>query len=123
MGDISEHFNRSEFACKGTNCCGGSHPVDQGLVDSLEHLRGIALRPIIVTSGFRCRRHNIEIGGEEDSYHTLAMAADIKCPGLTPEELAEMAEDVAVFRHGGIGIYPSWVHLDVRNTGAARWRR
>jgi uncharacterized protein YcbK (DUF882 family) len=51
------------------------------------------------------------------------MAADVSCPdGMTAEDLAQEAEAIPAFQQGGIGIYPSWVHLDVRTTGKARWR-
>ena len=35
MGDLSKNFNRSEFACKGKNCCGHSAAVHPDLVDAL----------------------------------------------------------------------------------------
>jgi hypothetical protein len=36
--------------------------------------------------------------------------------------LAVIAEEIPLFREGGIGVYASWVHLDVRQSGKARWR-
>ena len=39
MGDLSKNFNRSEFACKGTNCCGHSAAVHPELIDALQALR------------------------------------------------------------------------------------
>ena len=70
-----------------------------------------------------CNRHNKAVGGAEQSFHTLGMAADVSCPaGVSPEELAVIAEEIPLFREGGIGVYASWVHLDVRQSGKARWR-
>lgn len=50
-------------------------------VDSLlEPLREAAQRPIIITSGYRCEKLNIAVGGVSGSYHTLRgghCAADI----------------------------------------------
>lgn len=123
MGDLSKNFNRSEFACKGTNCCGHSAAVHPDLVDALQTLRDRIGKPLSITSGFRCNRHNKAVGGAEQSYHTLGMAADVSCPaGVSPEELAVIAEEIPLFREGGIGVYASWVHLDVRQSGKARWR-
>jgi uncharacterized protein YcbK (DUF882 family) len=34
--------------------------------------------PIIVTSGFRCQRHNKEVGGKATSFHTKGSAIDLK---------------------------------------------
>lgn len=121
MGDLSKHFSRSEFACRGGSCCGRRVVVRGDLIDALEALRGIAGGPLIVTSGFRCGTHNASVGGAPNSYHTRGMAADIQCRGVSPDRLAEMAETVPAFRDGGIGVYSSWIHVDVRGTGRARW--
>lgn len=123
MGDLSKNFSRSEFACKGTNCCGHSAPVHPELISALQDLRDQLNLPLSITSGFRCNRHNESVGGAVQSFHTLGMAADVSCPdGMTAEDLAQAAETIPAFQQGGIGIYPSWVHLDVRTTGKARWR-
>jgi uncharacterized protein YcbK (DUF882 family) len=123
MGDLSKNFSRSEFACKGTNCCGHSAPVHPELISALQDLRDQLNLPLSITSGFRCNRHNESVGGAAQSFHTLGMAADVSCPdGMTAEDLAQAAEAIPAFQQGGIGIYPSWVHLDVRTTGKARWR-
>jgi uncharacterized protein YcbK (DUF882 family) len=123
MGDISKNFNRIEFACKGKNCCDHSAAVHPDLIDALQALRDLIGKPLSITSGFRCNRHNKNVGGAEHSFHTLGMAADVSCPGgPTPNELAELAESIPLFRNGGIGVYPSWVHLDVRKSGQARWK-
>ncbi len=123
MGDLSRNFSRSEFACKGTNCCGHSAPIQPELISALQALRDQLNLPLSITSGFRCNRHNEFVGGAALSFHTLGMAADVACPnGLTAEDLAQAAETIPAFQQGGIGIYPSWVHLDVRTTGKARWR-
>ena len=123
MGDLSKNFSRSEFACKGTNCCGHSAPIQPELISALQALRDQLNLPLSITSGFRCNRHNESVGGATRSFHTLGMAADVACPdGMTAEDLAQAAETIPAFQQGGIGIYPSWVHLDVRTTGKARWR-
>jgi uncharacterized protein YcbK (DUF882 family) len=123
MGDLSKNFSRSEFACKGQDCCEHSAPVHPELISALQELREKVMVPLTINSGFRCNRHNRAIGGAAQSFHRLGMAADIACPkGMTPETLAQAAEAIPAFHEGGIGIYPSWVHLDVRITGKARWR-
>jgi uncharacterized protein YcbK (DUF882 family) len=123
MGDLSAHFSRREFACRGRDCCGESAPVHPALIMGLEQLRALVGKPLRISSGFRCNRHNREISGAADSLHTLGMAADVFVPaGWTAQELAGRAESVPVFHEGGIGIYTSWVHLDVRPTGKARWQ-
>ncbi len=124
MGDLTPHFSRFEFACRGVDCCGASAPIHPLLVESLEALRKRIGKPLKISSGFRCRRHNARVGGSPRSLHTLAMAADALTPdGISPSELAALAENIQAFREGGIGIYKAWVHLDVRDTGRARWKQ
>ncbi len=124
MGDLSKNFNRQEFACQGKNCCGGAAPVHPDLAAGLQELRDKAGAPLGISSGFRCRSHNKKIGGAENSLHTLGMAVDITCPdNLTALQMAEIAESIEVFREGGIGIYKSWLHVDVRKTSKARWQK
>ena len=76
-----------------------------------------------INSGFRCLVHNKREGGSDNSQHTLGTAADVSVPeGLTAIELAAIAETIPHFRSGGIGIYDTFVHLDTRPNGPARWK-
>lgn len=118
MGDLSPHFSRAEFAC---HCgCGFTVP-NMALVELLEKLRAHVGKPIKIMSGCRCRHHNRVVGGAKQSQHTLGNAADIKIEGMTPDEVAHRAA-LLLNPGGGIGVYPSFTHVDVRAGGAARWR-
>jgi uncharacterized protein YcbK (DUF882 family) len=77
--------------------------------------------PITVLSGTRCEAHNALVGGVSGSKHLSGEAADIVVRGLHPKEVEVLLTEVADFSHGGIGIYDSWVHVDVRKEGQARW--
>ena len=123
MGDLTRDFSRREFACKGLNCCGASAPVHPALVWGLQELRDKVGAPLKISSGFRCRKHNREVGGSVESQHTLGLAADVLIPeGWTAERLVDLAETIEVFRAGGIGTYSTWIHVDVRTSGPARWK-
>ena len=73
-------------------------------------------RKFTVTCGYRCPKHNAEVGGVPNSQHTLGTACDIYCNNLSVDELAELAR-VAGF--DGIGRYykQEFVHVDVRSNG------
>lgn len=125
MGDLTRNFSRSEFACKGANCCNRTAPVLPELVHALQELRDQVGTPLVITSGFRCRTHNKAVSGSLDSQHCLGTAADVLCPkGFTPQRFAELAELIPAFRDGGVGVYPedNFIHVDVRGS-KARWGR
>lgn len=119
MGDLSEHFSKAELAC---HCC-GQLKIESGLVDALEQLRTVAGKEIIVHDGYRCPVHNQKVGGVSESEHMLGVAADIAIPGLSLQEMYELALQVPVFLNGGIGVYDGgFLHLDIRSH-QARWAR
>lgn len=88
------------------------------LQTGLSILHGSAL-PLIITSGYRTERTNQKTeGAARNSMHMVGKAADQKLPPYTPAQIAAAA---ATINRGGIGVYPSFVHLDV---GAMRaWRK
>lgn len=120
MGDLSEHFDSSEFRDPVT----GEARIVPRLVAALELLRQTARRPIRITSGYRSAQHNTQVGGTARSRHLIGEAADIQIVGLTVLQMYAVAEQVPAFRDGGIGIYPQEgiLHVDVRGT-RARWAR
>lgn len=123
---LSENFFTREFCCRCNSTRCHFTLVHPRLVEVLQTLRHLLARPLIITSGFRCRTHNKIAGGRPRSYHTRGMAADILCHQPEHmEELIEAASDISAV--GGIGRYSKrrFVHLDVRPrepfTNAATW--
>lgn len=104
------HFSRSEFECKGSDCCGNSAPMDSAFLKALGNFRERLKLPIVITSGFRCNKHNKAIGGTPRSYHAIGRACDVKVKGLDVEVIAKLAREF----FGGVIVYDSWVHVDTR---------
>lgn len=104
-----------EFQCKD-----GSHQVvvKRDLLDKLQLLRDLAGKPVIITSGYRNPAYNLKVGGSPTSRHLRGEAADIQIPGLGPQQVAELAEQVGFM---GIGVYDTFTHVDVRGV-PAKWR-
>lgn len=113
---LSEHFSRSEFACR---CC-GRLLVAPTLLSALEHLRAMAGKPLIVTSGYRCEKHNAEVGGKPNSFHTRGMAADVRCSGFSADALYRLAVRVPGLHGFGIDQERNFLHVDIR-AGLAQW--
>ena len=115
MGDVSTHFNRSEFACT-DNC--GFKSVDVELLEILEKIRSYFNRPVKITSACRCLSKNHSIGSEDTSQHVRGLAADIKITGISPQLIYNYVD--SFHDKGGLGIYNTFVHVDVRGR-KSRW--
>jgi uncharacterized protein YcbK (DUF882 family) len=88
---LSEHFTVKEMSCRGKNCCGHSHPMDNLFLILLDRVRKESGGPVNVNSGFRCKTHNKEIGGVDNSNHTKGTSADCEPTACTIDELTKIA--------------------------------
>lgn len=112
---LSPHFQVREFACHDGS---DALDIDLALVELLELIRAhFGGKPITVVSGYRTRAHNTRVGGASNSQHLYGRAADIKIKGVEPKEIFDALNR---FHRGGLGVYDSWVHVDVRPQ-RARW--
>ena len=114
-----KHFKRSEFKCKCGKCGGFPVEPDLKLLEVMEKIRNHFNAPVIINSGVRCSTHNKNVGGATKSQHLKGTAADIKVNGVEPKKVAEYAETLMP-NHGGIGIYGTFTHVDVRSV-KSRW--
>lgn len=114
---LSANFRVREFRCRD-----GSDPifVDDALVSILQKIREHFGKPLTITSGYRTPGHNKACGGAAYSQHLYGRAADFKIAGVGPDTVAAYAETLLP-HSGGIGLYPSFVHLDV-STAKRRWK-
>ena len=107
---LTPNFDSNEFKCK---CGCGGNKINERLVERLQILRYKLGKPIIVTSGYRCPVHSVRVGGSVSDGHTKGIAADIKCPGYTSDQIAKAAAEL---KFGGIGIIDNTaVHVDIRD--------
>ncbi|MBB3231720.1 D-Ala-D-Ala carboxypeptidase family metallohydrolase [Halomonas stenophila] len=113
---LSTHFSRSEFAC-GCGC--GFDTVDAATLEILEAVRTHFGAPVIVTSGCRCPDHNAAVGGASHSQHLYGRAADIKVRNATPATVHGYI--ARHFPDASLGLYGTFVHVDTRSDGPARW--
>lgn len=121
--DLTDHFKSSEFTCPCKNC--DEQKIAIELVDKLERVRVLLGKPIKVTSGYRCRAHQLELAakGYETakgiSQHELGRAADIVQPGATLYEFTAMLHYCEQeFQAIGEGL--SFLHVDLRTDKPGR---
>lgn len=108
---LTPNFNITEFHCQGTSCGCAETLHDPVLSEQLQKIRNHFGKPLHITSGYRCEKHNATIGGTANSRHTKGQAADFYISGVEPGEIARFAESIGIL---GIGLYDSFVHIDTR---------
>ena len=122
---LTNNFNLEEFECK----CGCEMPefVKKNIIELAENLQVLrdAVGRLDLTNAYRCKYHNADVGGSINSQHLKGKAADIKSKTLSPNEIAVRTNDLMKnesFKLGGIGIYNTFTHIDIRGT-RARWSK
>ena len=99
MGDISAHLSKSEITCK---CGCGYSDLKKPAIDLFEKVRHeLGDKPLIITSGCRCSRHSVAVGGRSNDMHTRGLALDVRSDYYTPEQICEAAEKCGA---NGIGL-------------------
>lgn len=99
MGDLSKYFNKSEIACP---CCGISN-IQPETMAKADEIREYLDRPLKITSGMRCIKHNLSVDGKADSEHPHGYALDFACnTGAERYELIQAMMTKGIRR---IGVY------------------
>ena len=113
---LAPNFKVREFACKdGADIV----PVSLELVRVLQEARDHFGVPITINSAYRTPDYNKKVGGAVNSQHMRGTAADITIKGVSPDRVyAYFCEKYPNLY--GIGKYPTFTHIDVRDT-KARW--
>lgn len=112
---ITKNFSKEELSCK---CCGvyGMKPI---FVNKLQELRDMYGRPMILTSAYRCPKHNREVRGEKNSLHLQGLAVDVHV--VDPMERYELIGCAYHLGFTGIGIDSAFIHLDYRTAIPVTW--
>lgn len=114
---ISAHFGVWEFKCRDNSRV---IVLSKALVGLLEKVRGHFKRPVVIHSGYRTVQYNSQLpNSSPKSQHTLGKAADIRVTGVPPAVVYDYLNQLYPNSHG-IGIYNTFVHVDVREK-KSRW--
>ena len=88
--------------------------IDDLVTNVLDNLRDGWGRPIIVTSGYRCKELNAAVGGTRNSQHLKGQAADIVSDDFEAFRrfvrrwCKDNEFDQCIFEHGG---GREWIHI------------
>jgi hypothetical protein len=114
---LSTNFKVKDFACKCKENC-DVIKIDTALVERLEKIRDKYGVDVKIVSGFRCEKHNKEVGGSSGSQHKEGKAADIAVGNYLHKEGPVTYLDIRKYALT-IGLsYENKVchlHLDTRN--------
>jgi uncharacterized protein YcbK (DUF882 family) len=89
----------------------------------LEEVRRALGRPIMVNSAYRNPKVNEAIGSKSTSQHCIGCAADIRVPGLTPDDIVKELLKTNLEYDQLIREFDSWVHISIPNKFADKPRR
>lgn len=122
---LTSHFNSEEFDCKD----GTKYPIDKihtlrKICKALEVVRAITGKSLTINSGYRTKDYNRVVGGAVNSQHVKGAAVDFVLEGIECKKLYYIMRRLIkaeAIPEGGLGLYKTWVHYDVRGT-RARWK-
>ena len=121
---LTKNFTQREFRSRD----GAKMPLDvleniKELACNLQVLRDLLGESIKINSGYRSEAHNKAIGGVKTSKHTKGLAADIRVKDLDTDDLYLLIESLineGDMKEGGLGVYDTFVHYDIRGA-RVRW--
>ena len=121
---LTNNFSKEEFDCNN----GSEMPQEvfyniQKVANQLQYVRDFLDKPIKINSGYRSVEYNKSIGGVSNSQHTLGKASDIAIDGINSKTLFDAIEYLISkgdMLQGGLGLYDTFVHYDIRGN-KARW--
>ena len=94
------------------------------LAELLEKVKAlIGGKPVMINSAFRCKQVNDAVGSKDTSQHRLGCAADIRIPGLTPDEIVRTVMASGLPYDQIIREFDRWTHISVTNVAGASPRR
>ena len=80
-------------------------------------------KPVMVNSAFRSAQVNQAVGSKDSSQHRVGCAADLRIPGMTPDEVvkAVIASDLPYDQV--IREFDRWTHISIPNSPEMKPRR
>jgi hypothetical protein len=80
-------------------------------------------KPIMVNSAFRSKAVNDAVGSKDTSQHRVGCAADIRVPGLTPDQVVKEIIGSPIAYDQIIREFDSWTHISVPNSPSGTPRK
>jgi uncharacterized protein YcbK (DUF882 family) len=72
-------------------------------------------KPVMINSAFRCKQVNDAVGSRDTSQHRIGCAADIRVPGMTPDEVVKAVMAAGLGYDQVIREFDRWTHISIPN--------
>ena len=72
-------------------------------------------KPVMVNSAFRSKQVNDAVGSKDTSQHRVGCAADIRVPGMTPDQVVKAVIAAKLSFDQLIREFDSWTHISIPN--------
>ena len=96
----------------------------QRLAEFLEQVKeALGGKPIMINSAFRSKQVNDSVGSKDTSQHRIGCAADLRVPGMTPDQVVRAVVAAGLPFDQIIREFDSWTHISVTNTPDGTPRR
>jgi putative chitinase len=120
--NLSEHFTLEELTH--TDHRELSNEPNESETENLKRLANfleqvktvLGGKPIMVNSAFRSKAVNDAVGSKDTSQHRIGCAADIRVPGMTPDEVVKAVIASGIGYDQIIREFDRWTHISVPNT-------
>jgi zinc D-Ala-D-Ala carboxypeptidase len=126
---LSEHFSLEELTATSHREFDNTPKANElanlmRLAALLEQVKTVlGGKPVMINSGFRSKQVNDSVGSKDTSQHRLGCAADIRVPGMTPNEVVQALIKSNIGYDQLIREFDSWTHISVPNTPSTAPRK
>lgn len=112
--DTIKYFKKDEFKCHcgGRYCNGFPYSPEEKLIRAADKVREHFGKPITVSSGVRCTKHNASVGGVYNSRHLTGKAMDFCVRGVSANTVLNYVKTLPEIRYSYC-INENYVHMDV----------
>ena len=122
MTNLSEHFTLEELTH--TDHREFDNTPNESELSNLKRLAAfleevktvLGGKPVMVNSAFRSKLVNDAVGSKDTSQHRIGCAADIRVPGMTPDEVVKAVIASGIGYDQIIREFDRWTHISVPNT-------
>ena len=80
-------------------------------------------KPVMINSAFRSKAVNDAVGSKDSSQHRVGCAADLRIPGMTPDEVVKAIIASGIGYDQVIREFDRWTHVSVPNEPMGAPRR